>query len=468
MATVRPVETVRVDVGKPPIRTEKTYELQKVPVDSLSESPNFVAVVAIFSCLRMLRPILLVSVFAGGPQDDDGVASAAVTLNWIASIMGILGAVLISSPCLDFAKHSGASPWFTWRLEPAALAAFAIAASLDLVHQLLAAISWEYFWSTGVEPEDGGNDMLSFILVLLHIIGLIGLLGMIAAYGRCFRASLTKFENGPPPGYGDNHAHSSVGMEDPEEGLRKQSNHASKSSPPQEQSATDGPRQAATAGQTKSATPTDAPPRANSMGSATSSSSPPSPRAWFWTDSEWVPVRIMRTSPDGIVVVRLPGGSVVKTIQELLRPRAGIDEEPPSCHPFAEGPFGEGPTAHGQDETRKKERRRPTWGASGHVPPDDKSLPKRPSSAPSASRQTDDSEGAKWAGERLASLRKELQALDGKPLAERRQKLRALQRELHPDKQPPELRAYTQPLFMLVQREWELDEAVAKAAQATN
>jgi hypothetical protein len=59
---------------------------------------------------------------------------------------------------------------------------------------------------------------------------------------------------------------------------------------------------------------------------------------------------------------------------------------------------------------------------------------------------------------------KELKALDGKSHAERRFALRQLQRELHPDKQPPELRPHAQPLFMVVQKEWEVGEACAKAA----
>jgi len=61
---------------------------------------------------------------------------------------------------------------------------------------------------------------------------------------------------------------------------------------------------------------------------------------------------------------------------------------------------------------------------------------------------------------------KELIELEHLEPAERRSRLRALQRELHPDKQPPELRALAQPLFHLVQREWEVDEA-CRSASAT-
>mmetsp|Transcript_79552 Transcript_79552/g.208919 ORF Transcript_79552/g.208919 Transcript_79552/m.208919 type:complete len:609 (-) Transcript_79552:174-2000(-) len=70
-----------------------------------------------------------------------------------------------------------------------------------------------------------------------------------------------------------------------------------------------------------------------------------------------------------------------------------------------------------------------------------------------------DDEGTRWANERMAKLRKELQEVDKLEHSEKRSKLRALQRELHPDKQPPELRVHAQPLFHLVQKEWEMCEA---------
>lgn len=75
-----------------------------------------------------------------------------------------------------------------------------------------------------------------------------------------------------------------------------------------------------------------------------------------------------------------------------------------------------------------------------------------------------ESEEERWAKERMSKLRKELQELDAMTPADRRLRLRALQRELHPDKLSPDLRQHAQPLFHLVQKEWEVNEA--KRAEA--
>jgi hypothetical protein len=163
--------------------------------------------------------------------------------------------------------------------------------------------------------------------------------------------------------------------------------------------------------------------------------------------------------PDGIATVRLPGGNVVNIQQSLLQPRTSSDDAPP--------PAPQGSDSTGDNDQRQQ--RRPTWSPPSE--PDRRgpaASAGRPHSAPPGPRPPgtaeEDSEGAIWAAGRLARLRKELQGLDDKPRAERRSGLRSLQRELHPDKQPPELRSHAQPLFMLVQREWEMDEAAAKAA----
>jgi len=60
-----------------------------------------------------------------------------------------------------------------------------------------------------------------------------------------------------------------------------------------------------------------------------------------------------------------------------------------------------------------------------------------------------------WAFARLEELQEELRALDGLSQDLRRTRLRRLQLELHPDKQPPERRVLSQPLFLLVQDRWE-------------
>lgn len=61
-----------------------------------------------------------------------------------------------------------------------------------------------------------------------------------------------------------------------------------------------------------------------------------------------------------------------------------------------------------------------------------------------------------WVSTRLKQLQRELSELRSHcALRERKKRLRSLQLELHPDKQPPEMRSHVQPLFLLVQQGWE-------------
>jgi len=71
-----------------------------------------------------------------------------------------------------------------------------------------------------------------------------------------------------------------------------------------------------------------------------------------------------------------------------------------------------------------------------------------------------------WAATRKPQLERELRDLLRVAPKERKKRLRALQLELHPDKQAPERRQAAQPLFLLVQEEWEATEAEEKGQQA--
>jgi len=70
--------------------------------------------------------------------------------------------------------------------------------------------------------------------------------------------------------------------------------------------------------------------------------------------------------------------------------------------------------------------------------------------------------GARWAEERLADLQGELVRVRRYDVPLRRRALRGLQRELHPDKQQPEMQKHAQLLFQLVQVEWEALEAAGR------
>lgn len=60
-----------------------------------------------------------------------------------------------------------------------------------------------------------------------------------------------------------------------------------------------------------------------------------------------------------------------------------------------------------------------------------------------------------WAVDRLKLLQIELQDLRQSTLTNRKRRIRSLQLELHPDKQPPERQKSASALFLLVQAEWE-------------
>lgn len=114
----------------------------------------------------------------------------------------------------------------------------------------------------------------------------------------------------------------------------------------------------------------------------------------------------------------------------------------------ADGPGPGRPTAGGG--TPRNDSKEPPSGAPSGRPP----RPSVHSAAPE-----DESVEAQWAKARLAKLYEELKCLDKRTSAERRTALRNLQRELHPDKHPPELRPHVAPLFHIVRREWEADES---------
>lgn len=214
------------------------------------------------------------------------------------------------------------------------------------------------------------------------------------------------------------------------------------------------------------------------------------PRAWLWvaneTGGEWSRVRVLRSSADGTASVQLPGGGVVQTRQSMLRPRSSSDEEPPGTEPRRDRPSSATAGANA-GSARERDHRRPNKERasacfdeahkgpkrSTSVPPGwtDYSTEDVPGSVKEPQRQPKfepepESAGALWAKARLAKLRKELQELNNLEPAERRLRIRALQRELHPDKLPEDLRPHAQPLFHIVQREWEVDEAARQSAQA--
>lgn len=126
---------------------------------------------------------------------------------------------------------------------------------------------------------------------------------------------------------------------------------------------------------------------------------------------------------------------------------------------FSRGPSKDGAPTEQPNSARKSPSLRPSGGSAT-------STPKSAGGAAKQEVDTETLEREKWASERLVKLQKELRDLEGCEAAERKRGIRVLQRELHPDKQPPEMHVHVQPLFHIVQREWEVVEAQQKRAEA--
>lgn len=250
--------------------------------------------------------------------------------------------------------------------------------------------------------------------------------------------------------------------------------------------------------------------------------------AWFWAADQysgrWLRVTVIRTMGEDMASVRMGGGVVVPVKVAGLRPRFPGSSPPEDSHggrpvrkpkqawasfasaskskesnaagseadhpprpssadrqPWQHGApssqAGDGSPADSPPREHANRRARRKSGMDGAGSADGAGTasssagakPPRPPSPepqqpPAAPEPEDDSEGARWAASRMVLLRKELIELDQCTLEERKKRLRNLQRELHPDKQQEDLRSYAQPLFLLVQREWEL----LAAAQSGN
>mmetsp|Transcript_20293 Transcript_20293/g.56367 ORF Transcript_20293/g.56367 Transcript_20293/m.56367 type:complete len:585 (+) Transcript_20293:35-1789(+) len=535
------------------LRTERA-EMEVVLLSG--ENSAFPLTCGTFCVARLLRPIIFDAIF-GNPG---GAASFAVACAWLASIFGLLAAVLMRAPDLPDLTWLGARKCLERLLEPKRLALRLIAVALcfDVLHQFFALVCWDYFFSTGIAPleerEAGSGTLLAiaFLLAVLHVVGLIGLIMMVVAYARGFRAEWRHQARskaradveapqpktnscGGDPGH-NGRTRGSVPTEPTSGGLLSSvaaaatavaaamaaaggdgqgEAHATSVEGPRKAARPSGSRPPAPPGMSAAdggsggrqdtgvgsgAGNGERVPSASSSASgadARRSGSGTPPRAWLWAGDEWLPVKIMRTGPEDFCTVRLPGGQVIQTRQSMLRPRDSDTEPEPPTPSFFEGRArsfsSRGAEAHGRSghgggtdssrRTSSAEPPRKDWfGRAGSKEPQcgrdagGRHAGGRPNSAEPTARERharttthsaperprtaegrEASEGEKWAAERMERLRKELIELDRCSPGERKKGLRRLQRELHPDKQPPELRVFAQPLFHLVQREWEVD-----------
>lgn len=482
-------------------------EKEAIDIPELNALPYFPYVLMAFALGRLVRPIVMIGAFGDSPHIKDAGVVVALICTFLASALGVLGGLLIMQNVRSFwlkMRQKVSRDAAVEQYDIMALGVLALCAFCEMLFELISVISWQYFWSTGLVTNSptslSSGSATASVLVVLHVAGLLGTLVLIGLYARNYYQSwhrLRKFQLEALPTVSKTPR--SLYAE-PERPAGRGKRVAPEQVPAPSTSDKDlkpGPRQAADPSSSSSQPPPsaeaevkprtkDRPPRPSAGGAPSrggpsnadsppfgarvrsSSSSPPGamPRAWYWAPSghsgEWIRVRILRSnSSDGTATVRLPGGEILTVRHAFLRPRNSSDDEPPPAPP---------PT---QTEGRPSSARQGTRSANQRGPSKE-----RPSSAhsPSATqgkgrcfaREEPPDPGQLWAQERMAKLRKELQELDGLSPPERRVRIRALQRELHPDKLPEDLRQHAQPLFLLVQKEWEVDqEARASGAAAS-
>jgi len=554
------VEPIRINVGMEdsPRRPKFEVEQRVINVRALWADPNFPLACLVFFGLRLVRPVLLSLCFPDGPHTQDAAAQFAVACAWLMSFAGFAGALLTVSWIQRWVEeHPGLPDDVKSKQDHAALSLLFTAFLAEVLHQIIAIASWNYFWGIGIvdraDPDSDAKLPVAYVLVLLHVSGLVGAVIFVVMYARSVRASWAEMgkrwqrrsSGGPRQGFCDLESGQAAGgrrvanedvaaspadaaAPDPVRGRHggyRQQRVASAAGSDENL----GPRQAARENSRdrqsesdneqqgtprrrpskRSNSPRAASKRSNSPrvgpgaapGARSCSPEPQSerperpplgtpPKAWLWVGNdcapcggEWVRVRVLRSSAsDGTAAVRMPGGNVVQTRQALLRKRGSDDEEPPSSAPAA-GPrdrpasANPGPrvgfAARPSPRQRQRSKERPSSAdlprggrqeRGPTAPPGWAPLFKEEGKADSEEPPKVESTEERWARERMTKLRKELQELDAMTPADRRIRLRTLQRELHPDKLSPELRPHAQPLFHLVQKEWEVNEAMRAEA----
>eukprot|EP00929_Paragymnodinium_shiwhaense_P096535 TRINITY_DN5813_c0_g1_i1.p1 TRINITY_DN5813_c0_g1~~TRINITY_DN5813_c0_g1_i1.p1 ORF type:complete len:594 (-),score=125.73 TRINITY_DN5813_c0_g1_i1:351-2132(-) len=532
---------------------------QAADVESLSVLPWFPVVCGGFCVIRLVRPVVVQAHFRDRPWQEEGGVALGLTFAWLAALCGLLASVLLHAP-------APLSNWSTRGLprvvekylhpEAVALQLLVLAVVLEVFHQAIALVKFNFFWSTGVaedyvtttprpgvpwtpDLDDGSGDKaLAIACAAMHVVGLLGFFIMVAGYARGFRAcwlQLGRLRNDDDRGLSSKMFHRGVGLPDPEAPLPRPTEAfipppsgkppadnmksamsaaavaaaaaaaaaarlaGGGSSAEEGPGASPGPRKAADVKSTPSTSSRQPSAKAPSgpyhssgdaAGGGGSSSSearrpsngasaaPGSPsRAWLWVDNEWVAVRILRSAgaSEGMCTVRLPGGDVKQTRHSLLRPRESDDVPPRDPPPKQARQSQRGRSSDsraykpGGGRSHEGQQQRPSSaGATGgsRARPEMQSKAAQEQKRPSTAEGRPLSDEEKWAAARMDQLRKDLIALDKCEPSEVKKRLRQLQRELHPDKQPPEMRVHCQPLFHLVQKEWEVREATMRDNQA--
>ena len=194
----------------------------------------------------------------------------------------------------------------------------------------------------------------------------------------------------------------------------------------------------------------------------------------------WYLASIVRENSDGTYTISWNDGDHHDRVKErgeliyirpgdskLREPRQPVPTNPQDTSPEPQWRHSQaGADARESEETRSRGDSQRDSGYSGYqsVPEDRESQKWNEWDAQQRRfrkelEQREEREDQKWLEGRMAKLQMELREIDKLAPGVKKARLRKLQLELHPDKQPERIRAKAQELFLLVQGRWEANEA---------
>ena len=183
----------------------------------------------------------------------------------------------------------------------------------------------------------------------------------------------------------------------------------------------------------------------------------------------WYLAAVIRENQNGTYVIAWKDGDDsdrVKTSAEMVYIRPGDAKSARWIRHYSEGQSETGSAGYAKPNLRS-ENAAPYTAYTGQTeadePTDEKSKWKDWERQQQRFRdelqKREDQEDDRWLSNRMARLQQELREIDQLAPGARKGRLRKLQLELHPDKQPERLRAKCQRLFLIVQGRWEAHEA---------
>lgn len=227
----RQPDVVRVEVGRKSNDLElgsQGKDLIYTPVQQdaapIFSLPNFPAMTIGFCTFRLLRPLLLVSLYPGAPALTDPVALFTLSCAVAAACAGVIAALLVCkkprwcSRCYRPLTSCSIHQRCRFRVSCSevchriALWLLLGAALLDVLHQVAAVACWKHFFGIqmlesdeggsgdGADDKNQGEDaegaFVGYLLVLLHTAGLIGIVLLCCTFARPFAAAWRQQKTG--------------------------------------------------------------------------------------------------------------------------------------------------------------------------------------------------------------------------------------------------------------------------------